>query len=51
MNRKLTTKTDLAKRAKDLGSAAVLVSIVFAIVLWVGADNETAALRLEEGDR
>jgi diacylglycerol kinase (ATP) len=28
---------DLAKRAKDLGSAAVLVSIVFAIVLWVGA--------------
>ena len=25
---------DLAKRAKDLGSAAVLVSIVFAIVLW-----------------
>lgn len=24
----------LAKRAKDLGSAAVLVSIVFAIVLW-----------------
>ena len=28
---------DLAKRAKDLGSAAVLVSIVFAIVLWGGA--------------
>jgi len=28
---------DLAKRAKDLGSAAVLVSIVFAIVLWAGA--------------
>ncbi|MCW9096495.1 MAG: diacylglycerol kinase [Ignavibacteriaceae bacterium] len=27
----------LAKRAKDLGSAAVLVSIVFAIVLWAGA--------------
>ena len=51
MNRKLTTKTDLAKRAKDLGSATVLVSIVFAIVLWVGADNETAALRLEEDDR
>ena len=25
---------DLAKRAKDLGSAAVLVSIVFAMVLW-----------------
>ena len=25
---------DLAKRAKDLGSAAVLVSIVLAIVLW-----------------
>ena len=25
---------DLAKRAKDLGSAAVLVSIVFVIVLW-----------------
>jgi diacylglycerol kinase (ATP) len=25
---------DLAKRAKDLGSAAVLVSIVIAIVLW-----------------
>ncbi len=25
---------ELAKRAKDLGSAAVLVSIVFAIVLW-----------------
>lgn len=51
MNRKLTTKTNLAKRAKDFGSAAVLVSIVFAIVLWVGADNETAALRLEEDDR
>jgi len=28
---------DLAKRAKDLGSAAVLLSIVFAIVLWGGA--------------
>lgn len=28
---------DLAKRAKDLGSAAVLVSIVFAILLWTGA--------------
>jgi len=28
---------DLAKRAKDLGSAAVLVSIVLAIVLWGGA--------------
>jgi diacylglycerol kinase (ATP) len=28
---------DLAKRAKDLGSAAVFVSIVFAIVLWGGA--------------
>jgi diacylglycerol kinase (ATP) len=28
---------ELAKRAKDLGSAAVLVSIVFAIVLWGGA--------------
>jgi diacylglycerol kinase (ATP) len=27
----------LAKRAKDLGSAAVLVSIVFAVVLWSGA--------------
>jgi diacylglycerol kinase (ATP) len=26
---------DLAKRAKDLGSAAVLISIVLAIVLWV----------------
>ena len=51
MNRKLTTKTDLAKRGKDLGSAAVWGSIVFAIVLWVGADNETAALRLEESDR
>jgi diacylglycerol kinase (ATP) len=25
---------DLAKRAKDLGSAAVLVSIVIAIILW-----------------
>jgi diacylglycerol kinase len=25
---------DFAKRAKDLGSATVLVSIVFAIVLW-----------------
>ena len=25
---------ELAKRAKDLGSAAVLVSIVFAIALW-----------------
>ena len=25
---------ELAKRAKDLGSAAVLLSIVFAIVLW-----------------
>ena len=25
---------ELAKRAKDLGSAAVLVSIVFTIVLW-----------------
>ena len=25
---------DLAKRAKDLGSAAVLVSIVFAMALW-----------------
>jgi len=50
MSRKLTTKTDLAKRTKDLGSAAVLVSIVFAIVLWVCADSETAALRLEESD-
>jgi diacylglycerol kinase (ATP) len=28
---------DLARRAKDLGSAAVFVSIVFAIVLWGGA--------------
>ena len=28
---------DLAKRAKDLGSASVLVSIVFAILLWTGA--------------
>ena len=28
---------DLAKRAKDLGSAAVLVSILVAIVLWGGA--------------
>ena len=27
----------LAKRAKDLGSAAVLVSIVLGIVLWCGA--------------
>jgi len=27
----------LAKRAKDLGSAAVLVSIIFAVVLWSGA--------------
>ena len=27
----------LAKRAKDLGSAAVLISIVLAIVLWSGA--------------
>lgn len=27
----------LAKRAKDLGSAAVLVSIVCAMVLWGGA--------------
>ena len=27
----------LAKRAKDLGSAAVLVSIVIVIVLWCGA--------------
>jgi len=27
----------LAKRAKDLGSAAVLVSIVLLIVLWCGA--------------
>jgi len=26
---------DLAKRAKDLGSAAVLVSIVIAVVLWI----------------
>lgn len=25
---------DLAKRAKDLGSAAVLVSIVIAVILW-----------------
>ena len=25
---------ELAKRAKDLGSAAVLVSIVLAVVLW-----------------
>ena len=25
---------ELARRAKDLGSAAVLVSIVFAIILW-----------------
>ena len=28
---------DLARRAKDLGSAAVLVSIVLAVVLWGGA--------------
>ncbi len=28
---------DFAKRAKDLGSAAVLISIVFSIVLWGGA--------------
>lgn len=28
---------DLAKRAKDLGSAAVLVSIVIAVVLWGSA--------------
>ena len=28
---------ELAKRAKDLGSAAVLVSIVFAMALWGGA--------------
>ncbi len=28
---------ELAKRAKDLGSAAVLVSIVLVIVLWGGA--------------
>lgn len=28
---------DLAKRAKDLGSAAVLVSIVFSTILWGGA--------------
>ena len=27
----------LAKRAKNLGSAAVLMSIVFAVVLWSGA--------------
>ena len=27
----------LAKRAKDLGSAAVLVSIVVAVILWGGA--------------
>jgi len=27
----------LAKRAKDLGSAAVFVSIFFAVVLWSGA--------------
>lgn len=27
---------DLAKRAKDLGSAAVLLSIVCALVLWGG---------------
>jgi diacylglycerol kinase (ATP) len=27
----------LAKRAKDLGSAAVLVSIVIALVLWISA--------------
>jgi len=27
----------LAKRAKDLGSAAVLVSIVLSIVLWISA--------------
>lgn len=27
----------LAKRAKDIGSAAVLVSIVVAIILWGGA--------------
>ena len=26
---------DLAKRAKDLGSAAVMVSIILAIVLWL----------------
>ena len=28
---------ELAKRAKDLGSAAVLISIVLAIVLWICA--------------
>lgn len=28
---------ELAKRAKDFGSAAVLLSIVFALVLWVCA--------------
>jgi len=28
---------DLAKRAKDLGSAAVLVSIILAVVLWTCA--------------
>lgn len=28
---------DLAKRAKDLGSAAVMVSIILAIVLWLVA--------------
>jgi diacylglycerol kinase (ATP) len=27
----------LAKRAKDLGSAAVLLSIVLAVVLWIVA--------------
>ena len=27
--------SDLAKRAKDLGSAAVMISIILAIVLWV----------------
>ena len=51
MNRRLTTKTDFAKRTKDLGSVAVWVSIVFVIVLWFCADSETAALRLEESDR
>jgi diacylglycerol kinase (ATP) len=26
---------DLAKRAKDIGSAAVLVSLINAVVIWV----------------
>lgn len=28
---------DLAKRAKDIGSAAVFVSIVIAVILWISA--------------